>query len=122
MAKKVLVAEDAPHVIRLIETALSAAGYQVATAGDANEALSSVAADPPALIILDRALPGLQTHEVLERLKADPVTRDVPVIILSARSPAEALSPPDARVAAYLSKPFHPTWIVDLVRRSVTGP
>ena len=82
-AATVLVVEDDHDIARLIALHLQKAGYRVRMAHTAEEALTSLADDLPDLITLDIELPGMQGDELAERLHADPVTSDIPVLVLS---------------------------------------
>lgn len=81
----ILLVEDEPAQRDVIAYNLVAEGYGVAEAGDGEEALLLVAENPPDLVILDWMMPKLSGIEVCRRLKADPATRAIPVIMLSAR-------------------------------------
>lgn len=81
--KKILYVEDEPYFASALSKSLVAAGYTVALAKDGEEALAMVASERPDLILLDLLLPKLSGKEVLKRIKADPATRDIPVIVVS---------------------------------------
>lgn len=81
----ILLVEDEPAQRDVIAYNLAAEGYGVAEAQDGEEALLLVAENPPDLVILDWMMPKLSGIEVCRRLKADPATRAIPVIMLSAR-------------------------------------
>src|SRR5262249_52781122 len=80
----ILVVEDNPNIARLIDHHLQKAGYGVRVARSAEEALASLAEALPDLITLDLVLPGMQGDELAQRLQADPITPDIPVLIISA--------------------------------------
>ena len=81
---RILVVDDTPNNVTLLEDMLTARGYQVATARDGAEALARMAAETPDLVLLDVMMPGPDGFEVCERLRADGATRDIPVIFLTA--------------------------------------
>ena len=83
----VLVVDDEATVRQALERALRLEGFAVATAADGNEALSAVAQKPPAVIVLDVMMPGLDGVSVVKRLRSDGI--DVPVCMLSARDEVE---------------------------------
>lgn len=83
-APKVLVVDDNPTNLKLIAYLLQAKGYDVQTATDAESALESLHAVRPALILMDLQLPGMDGLELTRRLKADPATRDIVVIAVTA--------------------------------------
>ena len=78
-----LVVDDSPTVLSLLRAALEAHHYEVATAGDGVEALEGIRHAAPDLIVTDSIMPGLDGFALLTRLKEDPSTRGIPVIILT---------------------------------------
>lgn len=85
MARMILVVDDEPDAQKLLELILSRAGFQVTTATNGPEALAWLKRALPDLIILDVMMPDMDGYEVLRRLRADPRTRGIPVIMLSAK-------------------------------------
>ena len=83
MTSKLLLVEDDRFLRKAAEAALKRHGFEVVIAGDGEEALRQTAATMPDLILLDLIMPKLQGFEVLRRLKEDPRTAPIPVIILS---------------------------------------
>lgn len=81
---RILVAEDDPAVAKLYAAYAQSRGHLVLFAQDGAEALVSAAAERPDLILLDVAMPRLDGRDALQRLKADPVTRDIPVLVITA--------------------------------------
>ena len=81
---RILVVDDIPKNVTLLEDMLTARGYRVATAMDGTQALARMAAEAPDLVLLDVMMPGIDGFEVCERLRADGATRDIPVIFLTA--------------------------------------
>jgi len=86
MAKKILVVADKQHVVRLARLNPQLRGYEVHTAHDGREALEKAKEVQPDLIVLDQMMRHLDGFAVLKRLKADPETRDIPVIMLTAEA------------------------------------
>jgi two-component system, cell cycle response regulator DivK len=80
----ILIVDDNPVNLKLIRVLLTGEGYRVRVAGDANEALEALKEFRPQLILMDIQLPGIDGLELTRRLKADPSTRDVAVIGLTA--------------------------------------
>lgn len=83
MKSTILLVEDSRFLRRANEIALSKAGYQVITAGDGEEALVLAKTTSPNVVLLDMLLPKLSGPEVLRRLRNDPATSDIPVVVLS---------------------------------------
>ncbi len=82
---KLLLAEDEPDVQLIARLSLKKAGFQVSTVSNGLEVLERVAADRPDAILLDWMMPDMDGFETCGRLKADPATRDIPVIFLTAK-------------------------------------
>ena len=86
MIQHLLLAEDDPDIRLVSKTALKRAGYRVTVAANGREALECVAADRPDAILLDYMMPEIDGAETCRRLKADPATRDIPIVFLTAKS------------------------------------
>jgi DNA-binding response OmpR family regulator len=116
-ARRILVVDDEPEIRTLVERTLTAHGFEVDTAPDGEEALARVAARTPALVLLDAMLPRIHGFEVARRLRADPRTRGVPVVMMTAIYRGWRFAQ-DAREAYgaedYIEKPFR---LDDLVKR-----
>jgi two-component system, OmpR family, alkaline phosphatase synthesis response regulator PhoP len=122
MPHTILVVDDDPAVSRLVEINLTQVGYQVQTAADGEEALACVAAAKPDLVILDVMMPRLDGFEALKRLRADPSSAEIPVIMLTARAQDEDVFEGYGRGAQwYLTKPFAPNELRAAVRRVLGG-
>ncbi len=83
MAKKILIVEDDKFLRELISQKILQEGYDVSEAVDGEKGVTSVKEVKPDLVLLDLILPGIDGFEVLSRIKADPETSKIPVIILS---------------------------------------
>jgi diguanylate cyclase (GGDEF)-like protein/PAS domain S-box-containing protein len=102
----ILIVDDEGANRRLLQALLGAEGYVTRIAGDGKEALASIAADPPDLILLDVMMPGLDGRQVASAVKADPATRNIPIIMVTAQTDREArLAALDAGAEEFLSKP-----------------
>jgi len=118
MQKRILAADDEPHILRLIQINLERNGYQVELANDGKQALERVAANLPDLIVLDVMMPYMDGFEVLKTLKRDQNTRSIPVIMLTAKaSDQDVFMGWSSGVECYLTKPFNPHELVTFVRR-----
>ena len=103
---RVLLAEDDPDIQRVVRLALRR-DFHVTAANNGQEALASVAETRPDVILLDWTMPELDGLETCTRLKADPETRDIPVIFLTARSQESEIGQGLALGAiGYVTKPF----------------
>jgi CheY-like chemotaxis protein len=114
---RVLIVDDERANRQLLEIMLEPEGYEVATATSGDEALAMVARQAPDLIVLDVMMPGMNGYMVTARLKADPVTRAIPVLVLSSlddrSSRAHGLG---AGADGFLAKPVDRRELCDLVR------
>lgn len=97
----ILVADDDPHVRAILVRRLQRLGYRVVEARDGEDALAQVARERPSLLLVDRTMPRVDGDELIRRLRADPGTASLPIVVLSARADG---SGPVAD--AYLPKPF----------------
>lgn len=99
-----LVVDDDPQILRAVGTSLRARGYDVRTAGNGETALDALSSEAVDVVILDLSLPGIDGHEVIERLRG---FSEVPVLVLSVReSQDDKIAALDAGADDYLTKPF----------------
>ena len=122
---RVLVVEDEAEIAALIAYQLTREGYRVETALTGTFALDAVHRDLPDLIVLDRMLPGLSGDEVLRSLRSDPATRNVPILILTAkRGQQDRIAGLELGADDYVTKPFSPRELVlrvDAILRRAQG-
>ncbi|HZS40817.1 MAG TPA: response regulator [Polyangia bacterium] len=114
----VLLVEDNPHNRKIFSGMLTHAGFRVLEAADGQAALAQVAAERPELILMDLSIPGIDGWECTRRLKADPKTKAIPIIALT----AHAMRGDEERALAagcdgYLAKPISPKKVVEEVKR-----
>ncbi len=110
---RVLVVEDEPDIAALIAYQLTREGFRVETAGNGPEALDAIGKEIPDLVVLDRMLPGLSGDEVLDRIKQEPATANVPVLVLTAkREQEDRIEGLELGADDYLTKPFSPRELV----------
>jgi two-component system alkaline phosphatase synthesis response regulator PhoP/two-component system response regulator VicR len=111
------VVDDDPKIVRVVEINLTREGYRVRTAADGEEALAAVAQERPDLVLLDVMMPRMDGFETLKRLKADPASADIPVVMLTARAQDEDVFEGYGTGANwYLTKPFEPEELRRVVR------
>src|SRR3954470_15398578 len=119
-----LVVDDEPEINKLVARIFEKRGYTVHTAGDGAEALALVASKKPDLIILDLNLPKIDGWEVCRRLKSDPATKQIPIVMLTA---AHA-NVDDAQIGLglgaveYVAKPFVKAVMLHNVERLLGRP
>jgi len=113
----VLVVDDEQHIIELIEFNLRKEGYTVVTVQSGESALEAAVDSAPSLIVLDLMLPGIDGLTVCRKLKADPDTASIPIIMLTARSDdADVVTGLELGADDYLTKPFSPRVLVARIR------
>jgi len=113
---RVLVVDDDPQVLRLLRVNLELEGYEVVSANDGLEALEAVEAENPDLVVCDVMMPGMDGVEVVRRLRAD--SKQVPVVMLSAKAMrSDMRAGLDAGANEYVTKPFDPAELIEVVDR-----
>lgn len=118
MAKTILAVDDERAIVRLVQVNLERHGYRVLTAFDGREAMEKIAADRPDMIVLDVMMPYMDGFTVLEQLRKDPKTRELPVIMLTAKAmDSDVFRGYQIGADCYLTKPFHPGELLNFVRR-----
>ena len=122
MGKRILLVEDEKNIILGVRTCLDAVGYNVEVAENGEIALEAIQKRKPDLILLDLVMPKFDGFEVLDSLKNDPATSDIPVIVLTARAGEEdrqrAL---ELGAEAYMTKPFRPQELWDVLKKFLAG-
>jgi len=122
MAYSVLVVDDHPPTTQLVKSALEGLGMEVRTAGNGAECLLAVNGERPDLIILDVMMPVMDGFETLKVLHQSAETRDIPIIMLTARASDQDVAQGWRwGVSSYLTKPFSIEHLVALVRRVLEG-
>ncbi|WP_326572413.1 response regulator [Actinacidiphila glaucinigra] len=116
---RVLVVDDNKVIRQLIRVNLELEGFEVVTAADGAECLDVVQQVRPDVVTLDVVMPRLDGIWTAARLRSDPRTRDVRIVVVSACTQAEVESAVAAGVDAFLSKPFEPVDLIRVVRRLV---
>jgi CheY-like chemotaxis protein len=118
----ILVVDDDPVIQKLLAVNFEMEGYHVVTASDGEEALDRVAGERPAVVVLDVMMPKVDGIEVLRRIKANPITANTPVLLLSAKAQAQDIDDGMAAGADfYLTKPFEPLDLLDRVAWMLRG-
>jgi CheY-like chemotaxis protein len=113
-----LVVEDSPLIQRLVSVCLRDTGRSLVSAADGPSAIEAALGDPPELMILDIGLPGCDGWEVLDRVRSNPATSSMPVLVLTAHAQEEYRIRADRQGAdGFMTKPFEPTTLRDEVVR-----
>jgi len=110
---RVLVVEDEADIAALVAYQLTRDGYRVETASNGAEGLDALHRELPDLVVLDRMLPGVSGDEILRAIRSDTTTRDVPVLVLTAkREQEDRIQGLELGADDYLTKPFSPRELV----------
>jgi two-component system alkaline phosphatase synthesis response regulator PhoP len=118
MQRRVLIIEDEKLIILSTQMVLEASGFRVDSAMDGEEGIKKARESAPDLILLDIMMPGIDGWETLTRLKQDPQTADVPVVIFTAREHSRGHQrSAEMGAADYFRKPFEPEELVELVEK-----
>jgi DNA-binding response OmpR family regulator len=112
----VLVVEDDPVILRLLEVNFELEGFGVVLAHDGAEGIEAARSQRPDIIVSDIMMPKVSGLELVEALKADEATASIPIILLSAKAQTGDLkSGMDAGADDYITKPFEPLDLIDRV-------
>jgi CheY-like chemotaxis protein len=107
---RILVVEDQDSIRRMIEALVGARGHKVTAVSTGTKAIDVATTDPPDMVLLDLMIPGHDGFEVCRRLRSDPGTQKVPILIISAMDDAEARAKAaEAGATAFYTKPFSPS-------------
>lgn len=120
---KILVVDDEPDVVKLVEFRMQKEGFEVLTAGDGRTGLGILEKEKPDLIILDIMMPLMDGMEVLRQIRAHRGSARVPVIMLTAKTASVTVD--EARqlwVSDYVMKPFDPEKLVAKVKKALKLP
>ncbi|CAG0957020.1 response regulator transcription factor [Geobacter sp.] len=115
--KKILIVEDEESLLKLESILLTSRGYDVTGVADGATALEQVVSARPDLVILDIMLPGMDGFEVCRRIKQNPETAHIPVMMLTAKKSAQDTERGMAAGAsAYVTKPFKSAKIIEIIQ------
>src|SRR3712207_849000 len=105
--RTILVVDDTPQNIKLLDAVLTPRGYTVLAASSGQEALQQVMQERPDLILLDIVMPEVDGYEVCRRLREDPSTHMLPVIMITASGEREKVKAIEAGADDFITKPFN---------------
>jgi two-component system, OmpR family, alkaline phosphatase synthesis response regulator PhoP len=118
MPLKILVVDDEPFMLRLIQHHLENAGFEMVKAGNGREAVEAAARERPRLVVMDAMMPDVDGFAALRQLKQNPATRPIPVIMLTANPHKYSREEAEfSGAAVFLTKPFSPTRLIEEIRR-----
>ena len=114
--KKILIADDRPEVVELVRVILEGEDYEIVDASNGKEALKKARLEKPDLVLLDVVMPKMDGFEVCRKLRKDPQTQEIPIIMLTAKG--KEVDKEKARqlgVRDYITKPFSPSALLTRV-------
>jgi two-component system, OmpR family, response regulator len=118
VAVDVLIAEDEPSILESLDFILRRAGFSIASVTDGDAALAAVRRDKPRLLVLDVMLPRRSGFEVLKQIRADALTKDLPVLILTAKGQTQdRRTAEELGASSFVTKPYANADVVGTVRR-----
>jgi two-component system, OmpR family, alkaline phosphatase synthesis response regulator PhoP len=113
---KILVVDDEVYIVHILDFSLGMEGYEVVTALNGEEALAKAAEHRPDLVVLDIMMPKMDGYETCRRLKSEELTRNIPVILLSAKGRnVDQKMGFEAGADDYITKPFSPRKLVERI-------
>jgi DNA-binding response OmpR family regulator len=117
-----LLVDDDPVILKLLQVNFEMEGFKVSTANDGVEGLEKARAERPDIVLLDIMMPRMDGLEVTKALKGDPDTKDIPIILLSAKAQAsDVQAGKDMGADDYLTKPFDPLELLERVNELLEG-
>ncbi len=123
MKKKVLVIDDEVHIVKIIQYKLKLDGYEVLCALSGEEGLKIAYKDTPDIILLDIMMPTMNGYEVLDQLKKNENTKNIPVIMVTAKNQeADMLKAELLGIVEYITKPFSPQAVLETVKKFIGSP
>lgn len=120
---KILITEDDPLMSRMYQRIFSFEGYEVVMASDGQDGLDKIRETNPTLVLLDVMMPKMNGFEVLEKLKSDPATKNIPVVMLTNLSSEQDAENALLKGAVkYIVKSEHdPKQVADIVKEIIAG-
>ena len=116
-AKKILLVDDEPHIVIMLENRIKQAGYEIITASDGQLGLEKARKEKPDLIILDVMLPKLDGYKVCRMLKFDDKYKHIPIIMFTARAQeADRKMGEEVGADGYVTKPFEPQVLLNKIK------
>lgn len=115
--RKVLVIDDEPGIIEIVEANLEGDGFEVISASNGKEGLEKIKSEAPELVVLDVMMPEMDGWEVLRSIEQDPATAGLPVIMLTAKAADEDyIYGLEEGAVEYITKPFLPVELVNRIK------
>ncbi|MCK4419050.1 response regulator [Candidatus Aerophobetes bacterium] len=119
--KKILIADDHPKAVELVRVTLEGRNYEIVDASNGKETLKKARLEKPDLVLLDVVMPKMDGFEVCRKLKKDPQTKEIPIIMLTAKG--QAVDKKKGRQIGardYITKPFSPSALLVKIEEILT--
>jgi CheY-like chemotaxis protein len=115
---RILIAEDEEDIRNLISFTLNFGGHQVMATGNGEQVLHAISEDKPDLILLDVRMPRMSGYEACEKIKSNPLTKDIPVVFLSAKGQENEIQTGlESGAHEYILKPFSPNDLLERINQ-----
>lgn len=111
--------DDDPEISSLVQYALESAGHQVQVCDNGREVVEALRSYKPELLLLDVMLPGIDGYSLANQITEDPLTKDMPIIVLSALEPSRTMFQRFTQVSAFLTKPFNTDDLLEAVKTAL---
>ena len=121
MTQKILIVDDEVHLAKILQLTLEHAGYEAVLAYDGREALAMLSEEAPVLVILDLMLPLMDGYKVCNIMKSNELTKDIPVIILSARDLSRTRLEEPITADCFMEKPFSSEILLEKIAELLQG-
>ena len=120
---RILIAEDEPYILKMLDFRLKALGHEIIGAVDGGQALDLASKEKPDLVLLDVMMPVMDGFQVLRKLKSQEETKRIPVIILTAKGQEkDIVTGLEAGATDYVTKPFSFAELIARVNRAIASP
>ena len=119
--KKILIVDDEPNILKVLGRRLSQEGYSVMEAQNGEEGVMKAKADPPNLIILDMAMPGMDGPDVARIIREDEATKNIPIIFLTCLYTKEEEKKEGHLIGKnfFVAKPYNPVELLEIIRQNI---
>lgn len=123
MSRRVLLCDDEIHILRAAEFKLSKAGFDVQCAGDGQEGWEIIERSPPDIVVTDLQMPRMTGLQLAQKVRENPATRDLPILMLTAKGYELTQQELAARwgIAAVMTKPFSPRELLKTVEQTLAA-